>query len=184
MLSDNVLSGDIVHVLRNNVAFPYKNKNRNMQDSDTKFNNWDLNITPANSDFESVSDEGWKGPRKPDGSLPDIPFLKLKKTSEYVDKGTDVGLPFAGDAPDLGAYETGMTSSLQNEKPSPQIRQSAAGMKNTQAEDCRYFDLTGRKLSPHHMQQGLQLLLYRRASGTSHLLLFISPTQSIGRSEK
>lgn len=45
--------------------------------------------------------------RKPDGSLPDISFLKLVKGSDLIDKGVDVGLPFSGAAPDIGAFEYG-----------------------------------------------------------------------------
>ncbi|WP_290925845.1 hypothetical protein [Fibrobacter sp.] len=38
-------------------------------------------------------------------------FLKLKKGSRAIDKGEDLGFPFVGDAPDLGAFEYGMSSS-------------------------------------------------------------------------
>ncbi|QEF98296.1 hypothetical protein Mal15_23470 [Stieleria maiorica] len=44
------------------------------------------------------------GPRKPDGSLPDI-GLQLDRRSHLIDAGLDVGLPFSGKAPDLGAFE-------------------------------------------------------------------------------
>ena len=43
--------------------------------------------------------------RKPDGSLPDISFLKLVKGSDLINAGIQVGLPFLGKAPDLGAFE-------------------------------------------------------------------------------
>ena len=43
--------------------------------------------------------------RQTDGSLPEIPLLHLVSTSGLIDKGTNVGLPFLGSAPDLGAYE-------------------------------------------------------------------------------
>src|SRR6185312_11329634 len=80
---------------------------------------WDLGITPAASDFASTSDPsvsmtgmaiegmGALGPRQADGSLPDVDFLKLAAASRLIDKGTDVGLAYAGSAPDLGAYEYG-----------------------------------------------------------------------------
>ena len=47
------------------------------------------------------------GPRQADGSVPNVNFLKLAAGSQMIDKGTDVGLPYAGQAPDLGAYEYG-----------------------------------------------------------------------------
>lgn len=101
-----ILMGDKVHRMRNNVGFP--NKNSNMQGVDSKFNSWDLNITEAQAAFESTADTGCLGPREADGSLPEAcEFMKLKATSALIDKGTDVGLPFVGEAPDLGAYEYG-----------------------------------------------------------------------------
>ena len=100
-----ILMGSLVHKMRNNIGFP--NKNSNMGGVDTAFNSWDLNITPAATDFASVSDTGAMGPRQADGSLPNLDFMKLPAGSKMIDKGTDVGLPFAGTAPDLGAYEYG-----------------------------------------------------------------------------
>jgi hypothetical protein len=103
MFSDITLSGDLVHYLRNNVSFP--NKTKNMETADSEFNTWDLNISVSESDFVSVSDEGWSGPRQSDGNLPDIDFLKPKDNSQLIDKGIDVDLPYEGNAPDLGAFE-------------------------------------------------------------------------------
>ncbi|MFQ6036902.1 MAG: ankyrin repeat domain-containing protein [Sedimentisphaerales bacterium] len=45
------------------------------------------------------------GQRNPDGSLPESDFLRLAPGSDAIDAGTDVGLPFVGKAPDLGAFE-------------------------------------------------------------------------------
>jgi MYXO-CTERM domain-containing protein len=100
-----ILTGSLVHRMRNNIGFP--NRNSNMSGVDTGFNSWDLGITPANNDFLSVTDTGFMGPRKADGSLPDVDFLKLRAGSQMIDKGTNVNLPFVGAAPDLGAYEFG-----------------------------------------------------------------------------
>jgi len=100
-----ILTGDLVHRMRNNVGFP--NKNTNMGGVDSMFNTWDLNITEAASDFVSTAVTGVLGPRKADGSLPDVDFLKLKAGSPLIDKGTDVMLPFVGAKPDLGADEFG-----------------------------------------------------------------------------
>jgi hypothetical protein len=44
--------------------------------------------------------------RKDDGSLPDIgDAFKLASDSVLIDAGTDVGIPFSGEAPDLGPFE-------------------------------------------------------------------------------
>ena len=101
-----------------------------------EYNSWDtaLNLKVADADFQSVafappascpaayaaggtrccapSDAtcfaGMAGPRNPDGSLPVTTFLRLAATSALIDKGTNVGLPFSGSAPDLGCFETGL----------------------------------------------------------------------------
>jgi MYXO-CTERM domain-containing protein len=102
------LTGDKVHRMRNNVGFP--NDNTNMNGVENTFNTWNLNIVPANNDFVSLMDAGFMGPRQPDGSLPNLDFMKLRAGSQLIDKGTNVGLPFAGAAPDLGCYEAGLPS--------------------------------------------------------------------------
>jgi MYXO-CTERM domain-containing protein len=115
------LTGALAHIMRNNIGYP--NKNANMTGVDTMFNTWDLNITPAATDFLSISDpsvtgtgvaiesSGALGPRAADGSMPAVDFLKLAAASRMIDKGTNVGLPFLGAAPDLGAYEFGAPTS-------------------------------------------------------------------------
>ncbi|HET7539948.1 MAG TPA: right-handed parallel beta-helix repeat-containing protein, partial [Polyangiaceae bacterium] len=103
-----ILMGTLVHKMRNNIGFP--NKNSNMSGVDTAFNAWDLSLAPAAGDLTSVADTDALGPRQPDGSLPNLDFMKLKAGSKLIDRGTDVGLSFAGAAPDLGAFEYGATS--------------------------------------------------------------------------
>lgn len=74
-------------------------------------NSWDLtDITASADDFVSLDVALAKAPRRDDGSLPDNGFARLRQGSDLIDKGADVGLPYAGIAPDLGAYEYGLTS--------------------------------------------------------------------------
>jgi Right handed beta helix region len=101
-----------------------------------EYNSWDttLHLTVADADFQSVAFAppascpaiyaaggtrccgptdstcfaGMAGARGADGSLPTRPFLRLAAGSPLVDKGTDVGLPFSGKAPDLGCFEVGL----------------------------------------------------------------------------
>ena len=132
------LTGDNAHVLKNNIAFPNKlsqigecweyipsqNIDRYVECPAGENNTWNLNLNLTEDDFESLDDPsmtvtgkdlstiaGILGPRKADGSLPDVGFLKLKKGSRAIDKGEDLGFPFVGEAPDLGAFEYGMSSS-------------------------------------------------------------------------
>jgi hypothetical protein len=101
-----VLTGSKAHLLRNNVGFP--NKNSNMEGIDSGHNTWDLNLAETGADFASTDATGCDGPRQADGSMPAAcTFMKLKAGSPLIDKGTDVGLPFVGTSPDLGAYEYG-----------------------------------------------------------------------------
>jgi hypothetical protein len=100
------------------------------------FNSWDtsLGLTVKDSDFQSVAFAapascpqafapggtpcvsptdmttfgGMASARQSDGSLPVLPFLRLAATSPLIDKGTNVGLPYAGSEPDLGCFENGL----------------------------------------------------------------------------
>lgn len=58
------------------------------------------------ADFVSLDYAQLYNPRQSDGSLPEIEFLHLKSGSDLIDKGINVGLPYRGEAPDLGAFET------------------------------------------------------------------------------
>jgi len=68
-------------------------------------NSWLSPFTVNNDDFVSLDSLGVTGKRNADGSLPKLNFLRLKAGSDLIDAGTNIGLPFNGSAPDLGAYE-------------------------------------------------------------------------------
>jgi len=133
------LTGDNAHVLKNNIAFPNKlsqigscweyipsqNIDHYVDCPAGENNTWNLNLDLTEDDFLSLDDPsmtvigedlsliaGILGPRKADGSLPDVDFLRLKKGSRAIDKGENVGLPFVGAAPDLGAFEYDEKSSV------------------------------------------------------------------------
>lgn len=76
-------------------------------------NSW-LLFTSTNSitssDFVSVDPSDVTAARKSDGSLPDITFMHLTPGDRMVDAGVNVGLPYAGTAPDLGCFETNLTA--------------------------------------------------------------------------
>jgi hypothetical protein len=86
---------------RNNINFGNLGK---ITGSDT-FNSWTLPVTVSTADFASMDDIRYRGPRKADGSLPTCTFLHLAPGSHLIDKGTNVGIAYNGNAPDLGAYE-------------------------------------------------------------------------------
>jgi hypothetical protein len=77
----------------------------------------DLTNTVTDADFQSVNSAGMDGPRQADGSLPNLSFLHLAAGSKLIDAGVDVGLPYTGKAPDLGAFELQSGSTKPNSPP-------------------------------------------------------------------
>jgi hypothetical protein len=77
-------------------------------------NSWLSPFVITSSDFVSIDPAGTTGARKADGSLPDITYMHLVPGSDMVDAGVDVGLPYAGTAPDLGCFETALTGIEDN----------------------------------------------------------------------
>nr|WP_306956195.1 right-handed parallel beta-helix repeat-containing protein [Streptomyces sp. B4I13] len=90
--------------LRNNIAYTGTLLS-NMTGTSASYNSWNLNVNLSNSHFQSVSTSGWDASRQADGSLPVLPYLRLASNSTLIDKGVNVGLPYNGSAPDLGAFE-------------------------------------------------------------------------------
>jgi len=77
-------------------------------------NSWLAPFSVSLNDFVSVDATQATRPRKADGSLPDITFMHLAQGSQFIDAGVDVGLPFKGLAPDLGAFEYDGPSSIND----------------------------------------------------------------------
>lgn len=93
--------------IKNNIA--YKNNVTQVSISDktnVDHNSWDLPVTVTDADFVNIIPTGVDGPRQSDGSLPNLNYLKLAQGSDLINKGVNVGLPYKGTAPDLGAYES------------------------------------------------------------------------------
>ena len=103
------------HVLRNNLSV--EGRELIYPEIDDAYNNWNLGILPTSDDFLSLDTMGVRGPRQPDGSLPRLDLLRLAEGSRLIDAGIDVGLPFVGAAPDLGAYEFGLSTSVALQRP-------------------------------------------------------------------
>ena len=97
----------IGHRLRNNLSFQSKRdlSNLDAQQSDARANSFDLPVKVEAKDFANLDETELVQPRGEDGSLPRIHFLHLAPGSALIDRGEDVGLPFKGAAPDLGAFE-------------------------------------------------------------------------------
>jgi len=76
-------------------------------------NSWLSPFQVTEDDFISLDAEQASAERKADGSLPDIDFLHLAQDSDLIDGGVDIGNPFKGDAPDLGAFESDFVTSIE-----------------------------------------------------------------------
>ncbi len=95
---------NISHVIRNSVSWS------NGSDYDVgstvirDHNSWEHNV--SSNDFSCLNVSGIDRKRDTDGSLPYNCFLRLAGGSILIDAGVDVGLPYHGKAPDIGAFET------------------------------------------------------------------------------
>lgn len=96
-------TGAYTDIIKNNISFG--EKAGNFGANTVQYNSWQNGHSVTAADFISVNSTGVKGARQTDGSLPDLNFLHLAIGSDLIDAGIDVGLPYSGPAPDLGAYE-------------------------------------------------------------------------------
>jgi len=95
------------HVLHNNVSFRTSRDTLNLGSCNFTYNSF----TPGSgvlvdaTDFMSTDEALLIAPRGLDGSLPINDFLRLKSTSDLINKGMNLGFAFSGSAPDFGAFE-------------------------------------------------------------------------------
>ena len=97
------------HRLKNNLGFAGDAEVAELDAaaSDVSGNYFTLPVTITAEDFLGLDEADLVKPRKPNGDLPDVPLLHLAPGSDLIDKGVEVGRPFKGKAPDLGAFESG-----------------------------------------------------------------------------
>jgi hypothetical protein len=95
------------HVLRNNLSIAGGKPDAFRPGSLMTNNSWQAVSPPASTNDLLNTDPGLAlAPRSEDGSLPQTPFLRPVPGGRLADKGLDLGNPFAGAAPDLGAFES------------------------------------------------------------------------------
>lgn len=107
------------HVLKNNMAFAqFGNGTAHIANATNtqETNTWTLGINVNANDFQSVEMNQLTKPRNGDGSLPDISFLYPAAGSNIINAGVDIGYPFIGSAPDLGAWESDQVTSVASIK--------------------------------------------------------------------
>ena len=95
------------HVVRNNVAIGTVSISGTVTyPAILMSNTWQVLSNVSTNDFLSA-DYSWAlAPRRDDGGLPENPFMRPVPAGRLVDKGVNIGVPYVGPAPDLGAYET------------------------------------------------------------------------------
>lgn len=94
-------------IVRNNISFQSGGSDSFSGNSELRDNSWQvLSSAPSPNDFLSLDTSLASGPRNPDGSLPETPLLRPVPGGRLVNKGVDIGEPFVGSAPDLGAFES------------------------------------------------------------------------------
>jgi hypothetical protein len=110
------LNDGMPHTVVNTIAFDVDGSGATDFRSAVKdtYNTWN-GIGVSVADFENLNMDvlfaAATGPRKEDGSLPAI-GLRLAEGSHLIDAGTDVGLPYLGAGPDLGAFEFSVQGDL------------------------------------------------------------------------
>jgi hypothetical protein len=96
------------HRLRNNLSYRSRFDLARFDPAkcDSRNNSFDLGLKLTDKDFVSTDEKELLRPRHhDDGSLPLVDFLRPAEGSEVIDRGENLGLPFGGAAPDLGAFE-------------------------------------------------------------------------------
>jgi hypothetical protein len=110
---NTVISGS--HVIKNCVSYVGI---VNISSGTQEKNSWQGFAISA-ADFVSLDTTGVTAARDSDGHLKPSTYLHLASNSALIDAGVNVGLPYRGSAPDLGAFETGLlTGIFEKEKPS------------------------------------------------------------------
>lgn len=117
--ADNIDGDGYDHVLKNNLSYKTGIGFKDFANIDTSkntlvTNSWQLNLSLSDADFKSLDINLLTSPRKEDGSLPDIDFMRPAEGSNIIDAGTDIGFNYLGSAPDLGAFEVNYATGILN----------------------------------------------------------------------
>ncbi|MBN1184176.1 MAG: right-handed parallel beta-helix repeat-containing protein [Bacteroidales bacterium] len=101
-LGNNVDTGQ-KHNLKNNISL---NGPISISNAIQANNTWNTGFTVSAADFVSLDLREDTILRLGDGSIPETSLFRLDSLSLLVDAGVDAGLPFLGNAPDLGCFES------------------------------------------------------------------------------
>jgi hypothetical protein len=151
-----------LHILKNNISFD--GTNSIVSTSIDTSNSWN-GFFVTWQDFLSIDTSLAIISRDENYQIPYTDFLRLKPTSQFVDAGIDVGIPYFGEAPDIGAFENGSITNIETEKtilnefallqnypnpfnPTTTIKYTIAnvGSKNFHSVQLIVYDILGKKI--------------------------------------
>jgi len=115
--SDDIWANGYDHVLTNNLSFnarSFETEYIDTAQNTLSHNSFDSGISITDGDFVSLDQSQLTAPRKADGSLPDIDFMRPAQGSDIIDAGIDIGFGFLGEAPELGAIEVSYPTDVRN----------------------------------------------------------------------
>jgi len=98
----NRLNAGQMHRLINNISLGAGSDIANAQ---MISNSWNSGFRVTDADFISLDTGLALSPRQGNGKLSEIALFQLRAESPLLDAGMDVGLAYAGSAPDLGPFE-------------------------------------------------------------------------------
>jgi len=107
--------GEYAHIVRNNIGYQnyydgcFSGNNPDIIIQNNTFSSCGVNnpaYSVTDADFLSLDPSILDDPRQAEGSLPSTNFLHLVNGSDLINTGINIGLPYYGSAPDLGAFET------------------------------------------------------------------------------
>ena len=144
-------------IVKNSVSLDGLSSDRfNCKSTTTTYNTWNNGFSCSDNDFQSIDATQMISPRQSDGSLPEIACLRLAANSKLTDSGTNVGLPYFGSAPDLGAFEYYPATPLKNLPvnkvfkvfPNPVVDKAMIEFEGSSFENVHVvlFDVTGRTI--------------------------------------
>lgn len=95
------------HIIRNNLSLAGKSGDSFRSGSLLTNNSWQA-LSPAATanDVLGIDYSLATGPRRDDGGLPELPFLRPVPAGRLANKGVNTGGAFTGSAPDIGAYDS------------------------------------------------------------------------------
>jgi hypothetical protein len=158
------------HVLHNNLSFRTSKDTSNLGSCNITYNSFSpgSGVLVDASDFLSTDEALLVAPRATDGSLPVTDFLRLKATSDLLNKGMNLGFAFSGSAPDFGAFEYQYPIALVETNTEPSSNLTAVtdpkgrhylqfSLQQPSCIDIRIFDNLGRvvyRSKPTFMDMG------------------------------